>query len=186
MSGAFTPATLTARCLEHDVSAIALQYPENHDYFSAFTSAKIRVGAWEAEPAPGSASHCAEQVAPDFYIAQAETRRDWQAIVDTAPKALPSAVVTDFNAFNTTDGKPDVDAAAPLVAAGWTCLTEAYQVENPAQTPERMEFSAQQRGWNSAQAAAGCYHGFPLEQSGDVRWVWLAETMTPADWAFWA
>lgn len=187
MTGAFLPSPLAEKCLAHGVSAIALQYPENHDYFGHFKDPHIRVGAWEAEPMPGSAEACIEAVAPDFYIAQAETRRDWQAIVDTAPPGHPYGVVTDFNAFNTPDGRPDAAAAKPLVGAGWTCLTEAYEVQNPPSTPERMAFAAQQRGWAKAQAVAGCYWGFPLSRVVDkVSWVWLAETMTEGDWACWA
>lgn len=186
MSGVFSPSTLTAKCLEHGVTAIALQYPQNHDYFGAFTSSRVRVGAWESDPEQGSASRCVDAVAPDFYIAQAETRRDWQAIVDTAPPGLPYAVVTDFNSFRTPAGLPRPEDSAPLVAAGWACLAEAYEVDNPSATPERQAFVAQQLGWTKAQAVGGIYHGFPLSRVVDkVSWVWLAETMTNGDWGVW-
>lgn len=183
MTGTFTPAQLTAKCLAHGVSAIALQYPENHDYFADFRHPGIWVGAWEAEPIPGSAADCHAMVAPDFYIAQAEGPRDWEGIdasVSLHCPRLPHAIVTNF-------GSLDVEIGEFLSGEGWACLTESYEVENPLATPERQEFEARQRGFSDVQAVAGCYHGFPLEHTGaKTPWVWLAETMTDADWSCWA
>ena len=61
----------------------------------------------------------------------------------------PKAIVTNFNF--------DPAHAPTLIAAGFSCLTEAYINENPPSTPDNMDRLAKAYGWTVSQAVAGVY-----------------------------
>lgn len=104
---------------------------------------------------------------------------DWAAIA-RAVVDLPRAVVTNFAPFTNPDGSPNLDAARPLVEAGWACLTECDLPANPNATPERLDFEARQRGWKYGQPVLYLYGGVDLSYYGDLaQWpgwaAWSAE-----------
>lgn len=160
-----------------------------HDYGLTF-------GVWESEPQPFTGTVAVDETGADHYIAQAETPRNWVAIVDSfraAYPALPAAVVTTFGGIGALDdGTYDPSIAKPVIDAGFRCLTEAYVNVDAGSTPDRMRWTAIEKlGWPWAQQTIGVYGGYPAERYivehnlADHRgyWVWLAETMTARDWA---
>ena len=61
-------------------------------------------------------------------------------------------VVTNFAPFVHNDGRPFPEKAAPLVAAGWACVTECFISESPNATPARTDFFAKNSlGWAETQ-----------------------------------
>lgn len=70
------------------------------------------------------------------------------------------AVATNFAPFVYHDGKPWPQKAAPLINAGWHCLTECYLSESPSGTPDRRDFYAKVNlGWSETQPILGLYGG---------------------------
>lgn len=152
----------------------------------------LTFGMWEAEPEPGSGAalvyNAAKYGAPiDHYIAQAETPRDWPAIVadfrEVYP-SLPAAVVTTFVGL-------DPSQAAAINAAGFGCLVESYVNQDPNATPDAQVWTAEtQLGFPYAQPVVGVWGDFPFSRYVSAYnlgaypdyWVWLAETMTGNDW----
>lgn len=157
----------------------------------------LTFGLWEAEPQPGSGAQLANDAtalgaSPDHYTAQAETPRDWEAIVadfrDAYPE-MPAAVVTTFGGIGALEGGGyDPAVAKPVIDAGFYCLTESYQNANPQATPANLDFVATVKlGWPRSQPTIGVWGGYPASSylGGWLPpdyWVWLAETMTSADW----
>ena len=84
-------------------------------------------------------------------------------------------------------GGYDPTVAEPIIEAGFHCLTESYQNANPPSTPANMDWVATQKlGWPRSQPAIGVWGDYPaaaydLAGFPDY-WVWLAETLTSADW----
>lgn len=154
----------------------------------------LTFGVWEAEPMPGTGAVAVLESGADHYIAQAESPRPWQSIVDTfrwAYPKLPAAVITTFWGLGALEDRYDAFVSLPVVEAGFKCLTEAYVVDNPNATPDNLDWIATTKlGWEVSQPAIGVYHGFPAQTYIDQYrlaahpgyWVWLAETMLPADW----
>ena len=156
----------------------------------------LTFGVWEAEPMPGTGEQAVLESGADHYIAQAETPRPWWAIVESFRRAypdLPAAVVTTFGGIGAVEGNGyDKTVAKPVIDAGFGCLTEAYVNANPQATPDNLDWVAEtQLGWPYSQSTIGVWGGFPasvyitqhrLAAYRDY-WVWLAETMTPADWS---
>lgn len=50
-----------------------------------------------------------------------------------------------------------IQAAAPLVSR-FECLTEAYMGDNPNATPDNLNTSARQLGWQHSQPVFGVYN----------------------------
>jgi len=86
---------------------------------------------------------------------------DWPSIVnEIADLPVYKAVVTNFAAFVHPDAYPWPEKAAPLVEAGWHCLTECYVGEAPNATPENTDWYARTfLGWPETQPVIGIYAG---------------------------
>lgn len=115
----------------------------------------ILPGVWLTE---GGNLYRAPSDAP-FAIAECEGPGDYQGIVDViegrGAGPLPDcslAICTNFNTPLTTPA-----AAAPLIAAGFACLTEAYLNENPNATPDSLDRMARDLGWPTSQPVFGVY-----------------------------
>lgn len=156
----------------------------------------LTFGVWESEPQPGTGAAAVLQAGADHYIAQAETPRDWPTIVSmfrAAYPTLPAAVVTTFGGIGALEGGGYNPAISkPVVEAGFRCLTEAYANADARMTPDRMAWTATEKlKWEHAQVTVGVWGGYPFRRYIDLwnlqahpgYWVWLAETMTAADWA---
>ena len=91
----------------------------------------------------------------------------------------PVAVATNFNVpINPSNGVEAArTAAAPLIAAGLKCLTEAYLNENPNATPDNLNNIARTLGWAHSQPVFGVYPvgGNPPPSYGQWR-----------DWSGWS
>jgi hypothetical protein len=73
-------------------------------------------------------------------------------------------VVTNFAPFTHHDGSPYPEKAAPLIADGWSCHTECYDMDgDPAHWIERRAFFAEQVGWALTQPAIGVYGGRTMD-----------------------
>jgi hypothetical protein len=71
----------------------------------------------------------------------------------------PLAVATNFNVpLVNAQGIPQPAAAAPLIAAGFDCLTEAYLGDNANATPDRLDFTGRVLGWPTTQPIFGVYN----------------------------
>jgi hypothetical protein len=80
--------------------------------------------------------------------------------------AIPKAIVTNFAPFVKQDGSPWPEKAAPLVDAGWACITENFVTETPTATPARTDFYATQNlGWAETQPMIEAWH---IEDYGDL------------------
>lgn len=102
----------------------------------------------------------------DFAIAELEGQGDYDGIINAIDAgSLPScrkAVVTNFNTpLTDSQGVPQPQFAAPLIAAGFECLTEAYVNENSNATPDNMDLMAKNLGWPRSQPVFGIYSGPP-------------------------
>lgn len=90
-------------------------------------------------------------------------------------------VVTNFSPFTHHDGTPYPEKAAPLINAGWACLTECYDmIGDPALWIERRKFFAGHLGWFATQPVLGLYSGrtfasYPGYESERNWSVWAAE-----------
>lgn len=94
-----------------------------------------------------------------FAIAECEGPGDYDGIINhingTASGPLPTcplAICTNFNTPLTTP-----EAAAPLINAGFWCLTESYLNENLNATPDNMDRKARFLGWPTSQPVFGVY-----------------------------
>lgn len=96
----------------------------------------------------------------DFTIAEVESESDRQGAINAAPYLpdIPRAILTNFTPMTDAQGVPVPENAAPLIAAGYECLTEAYMGVNPNASPERLDFRAtQQLGWHRSAPVFGVY-----------------------------
>lgn len=95
-----------------------------------------------------------------FVIGELESEGDYAGCVNAIGRLpdIPKAVITNLNPLNDgTDYLPQ--KAAPLIEAGYRCLTECYLGEGPTFTPERMHFAATVKlGWPDAQPCFGIYN----------------------------
>jgi len=61
-------------------------------------------------------------------------------------------VVTNFAPFVHNDGRPYPEKASPLIASGWSCVTECFISESPNATPARTnDFATRVLGWSETQ-----------------------------------
>lgn len=98
----------------------------------------------------------------DFSIAELEGPGDYDGIIaainDGALPTCPVAVCTNFN-HPIWPGDPNAPAmAAPLINAGFKCLTEAYMGDNPNASPDNLNQSARVLGWQHSQPVFGVYN----------------------------
>lgn len=133
-------------CLAHDlVFTIWLTRP--------FDAQSVR----QAVLASGCSGISLEAEIPGFV----DEAVDWQACVDAiADLDVHKSVVTNFAPFVDVNGYPVPAKAAPLVEAGWKCLTECYLGEAPNSTPENQDYYARANlGWPATQPVIGIYGG---------------------------
>lgn len=163
---------------------------------SACDAFGLTFGIWESEPQPGTGAEAVFATGAEHYVAQAETPRDWEAIVSDFRQAyaapFPAAVVTTFGGIGATEDGYDPSVSRPVIEAGFRCLTESYVNDNPQATPDAMRWTAMEKlGWPEAQPVIGVWGDFPAERyitehnlsAHPGYWVWLAETMTDRDWS---
>jgi len=90
----------------------------------------------------------------DLAIAEIEGPGDLDGVKTViANNSLPDCSVGTVTNFSTMTR----DDAAILIAAGITCLPEAYMNENANHTPRNMDFTARNLGWPTSQPVAGVY-----------------------------
>lgn len=147
-------------CAGAGITWVAYEKTTDNDPYASELRAQCHAqgmlfGVWEPEPDAGTANPAVAAYEADFYIAQAESPApDWIGIA-AQPLVVPKAIVTTLwgqNAATTT----------ALRDAGWKCLTECYIGQNPNATPDRMDFSAKQLGWDHTQPVFGVYGGKSL------------------------
>jgi hypothetical protein len=96
----------------------------------------------------------------DFTIAECESEGDRQGILNAiVPQGMRKAIITNFTPMTDGQGVPQPEKAAPLIAAGWECLTESYIGDSPGMNPVDMNFRAvNQLGWARSQPVFGVYN----------------------------
>jgi hypothetical protein len=148
---------------------------------SAAAEHGLHLGIWQSITDPWRAEYVYRVYQPDSFVVEAERGMDWAELARLlAPYRCPKAVVTNFAPFTRPDGRPDAEAARPLVDAGWRCLVECDLPANPRATPERLDWEARLRGWGYGQPVIYLYGGKTLADYGDMtRWpgwaAWSAE-----------
>ncbi len=110
----------------------------------------------------------------DFTIAEVESESDRLGAIAAAPSLppMPRAVITNFTPMTDGQGVPQPEKAAPLIAAGYECLTESYEGDSPGMNPDDMNFRATvQLGWRRSQPVYGIWNK-PFEEYAqyDARW----------------
>lgn len=78
---------------------------------------------------------------------------------------IAKAVVTNFAPFVHHDGTLWPQKAAPLIAAGYACITENFISESPNSIPSRTNFTAHQLGWSRTQPMI---EGWRISEYGDL------------------
>lgn len=79
---------------------------------------------------------------------------------------IAKGVVTNFSPFVHNDGRPFPEKAAPLIAAGWVCVTECFISESPNARPENGDdFAKRVLGWPETQPMVEGWH---LGDYGDL------------------
>ena len=92
-----------------------------------------------------------------FAIAEVEGPGDLQGVTNVINgvgggplPACSKAICTNFSTLTRENCRP-------LIAAGFTCLTEAYMNQSPGMTPDAMDRNARWLGWSTSQPVAGVY-----------------------------
>ena len=102
------------------------------------------------------------QTPPDagFAIAELEGPGDYDGIIAGIGHlpSCPKAVVTNFNTPLYGGTAEAQQAAAPLISAGFTCMTEAYMGDNPNATPSNLDSYGRFLGWPTTQPVFGVYN----------------------------
>lgn len=100
-----------------------------------------------------------------FVIAEVEGPGDYNGVISKIGNlpSCPKGIVTNFNTPLYTDGTPEGNAAArqaaaPLISAGFSCLTEAYIGDNPNATPPNLDVYGRFLGWPTTQPVFGIYN----------------------------
>ncbi len=94
----------------------------------------------------------------DLAIAECEGPGDLEGILNIINKVggygplptCPLGMVTNFSTLTRENCKP-------IIAAGFTCLPEAYMNEVATMTPDAMDRTARNLGWSTSQPVAGVY-----------------------------
>jgi len=91
-----------------------------------------------------------------FAIAEVEGPGDYEGVMNALTWGqLPDCSLAICTNFNTPLTSPT--AAAPLIEAGFACLTEAYMNENQNATPDNLDRQARNLGWPTSQPVFGVY-----------------------------
>lgn len=124
----------------------------------------------------------------ELVVAECEGPDDYNGIlaaIETMPvwlNEIPKAIITNFSTpLGTAEGY-NPEAAAPLLDAGFACLTEAYLGDNPNGTPKNLDFVAKQLGWDYSVPTFGVYNKPLSEYEEWADWpygtaVYLAENV---------
>lgn len=191
VAGAFVTYGLqqwTARELADKAKAASLSWLalELDDFQNAGRWSLFRASMGAAGIIPGvwyTGAECSTCPADaEFCIAEIESPNDLDNALATLP-GLPmrKAIITNFAPFDT---RPEL--AAPLIAAGVACLTEAYMGEgNPNATPENLDARAKALGWPRSAPCFGVYGTTPSLQDDYGQWLdwehgwsaWSAESV---------
>lgn len=185
-NGQFTPGTAASKCATagYEWAALELDAPEIRedgttigeynrsiwpDFVTEMQAKNVLPGVWFTEG--GNIGVMTPQTA-HFAIAELEGPGDYNGIMTSITNStLPAcslAVCTNFNVPLTTPaGVPDPQAAAPLIAAKFACLTEAYLGDNPNADPDSLDLMARHLGWSTSQPVFGVYN-YPL--TGYAQW----------------
>ena len=162
--GHLTPAQFASKAKAAGYSWVCLELDDydNAERWGPFRHAcqseGLKAGPWFTE-----GSNIVNTPADaDFAIAELEGQGDYEGVVNAinanALPSCPKAVITNFNIpLTDSQGRPHPEYAAPLIAADFACLTEAYINENPNATPDNMHRMAQNLGWASSQPVFGKY-----------------------------
>lgn len=78
---------------------------------------------------------------------------------------VAKGVVTNFAPFVHHDGSLWPQKAAPLIAAGYACITENFISESPNSIPIQTDFIAKQLGWPRTQPMI---EGWRIPEYGDL------------------
>lgn len=147
-----------------------------------FTAAEVRQAAVESQAdAVAVEGEIPAENAPGVPNPQAV---NWpELIFELSDLDIHKGVVHNNAPFVHHDGTPWPEKVAPLVEAGWTSLTECYDLTgDPTLWIERRDFFAKQCGWPSSQPVVGVYGGrtfddFPTRDNYPNWSVWDAGTV---------
>jgi hypothetical protein len=126
-------------------------------------AAGIMAGIWVTEGAHINTTPADAQ----FAIAECEGPGDYDGIMAAISAgqlpSCPKAIVTNFNHPLYSDGTPAGDgaaiaAAAPLINAGFACLTEAYMGDNPNADPNGLDSYGRFLKWPATSPVFGVYN----------------------------
>lgn len=152
-----------AKAMGYQWAALELDAYDNAARWGPFRlscqAAGLKAGPWFTEG--GNVSQTPTDA--DFTIAEVESEEDRQGVLAaTVPAGIRKAIITNFTPMTDGQGVPQPEKAAPLIAAGWECLTEAYLGDSPGMNPDDMNFRAtQQLGWPRSQPVFGIWN-YPL------------------------
>ena len=155
----------TAASMGYRWAALELDDYDNEQRWGPFRlscqSAGLKAGPWYTD----GANVRNTPTDADFTIAECESEGDRQGILAaTVPAGMRKAIITNFTPMTDGQGVPQPEKAAPLIEAGWECLTECYMGEpnGASLNPDSMNFRAtQQLGWPRSQPVFGVYN-YPL------------------------
>lgn len=169
-NGQFTPQTFAQAASEAGYSWAAL---ELDDYANALRWDVFKSSCDERGLKPGVWFTQGDNIVdtpPDaaFAIAELEGPGDYDGVMNAIlGDRLPDcrlAVATNFNLpLVNAQGVPQPAAAAPLIEAGFECLTECYMSDNPSATPDNLDFTGRTLGWSSTQPIFGTYGGSTVD-----------------------
>lgn len=121
----------------------------------------------------------------DFTIAEVESEDDRLNAINSAPSVssvMPKAVITNFTPMTDGQGVPQPEKAAPLIAAGYECLTESYMGDSPGMNPHDMNHRATvQLGWPRSQPVYGIWNK-PFEDYAQFDSTWPARSYYLAEY----
>lgn len=160
--GPLTPVqfALKAKALGYRWAALELDDFDNVSRWGPFRhacqSAGLKAGPWYTEG--GNVKDTPADA--DFTIAECESEGDRQGILAaTVPAGMRKAIITNFTPMTDGQGVPQPQNSAPLIAAGWECLTECYIGDSAGMNPDNMNFRATiQLGWPMSQPVFGIFN----------------------------
>lgn len=90
---------------------------------------------------------------------------DWDDVLaKTDDLQIYKAVITNHSPFTHGNGTPNRELVGKLVAHGWHCLTECYDLTgDPTQWIPRQDWQAKNCGWPESQPVIGLYAGRTLD-----------------------
>jgi hypothetical protein len=182
MNGDLRADTLVTKAKAAGFTYILGQYTDGNEAHlpglrDACDKAGLLFGLWDATPTPARVEALAV-FQPELVMLEAEGATDWPPLVralDVDLPNIPRSCITNFQGINNP----------VLQAAGFVLVPECYLPDNPNATPARMVATAKGVGYQTVVPCIGVYHGYPLVNYLPLPYycVYVAETMTDADWA---